>query len=249
MLFDFIPADYQTFDFAIATATIAIAGLVRGFSGFGSALIISPVFSLLWGPTVGVPVAVLVEIAPCLQLTPPALRVANWRTVWSISIPALAMIPVGAWLLVALPEDMLRRAIALLVLSLVAILWSGWRYRGPRGNAVSVAIGALGGLLSGSTGIGGPPAIIYLMSGNDGAALIRANLIGYFSLMFVGLVIYFSWQGLIDRDILWRTGLLLPFFILGIFAGSRLFGLASEKSFRNVAFGFLTAFSTWVLLA
>ena len=249
MPFDFIPSAYLTTDFVIAAATVAVAGAVRGFSGFGSAMILSPVLSLLWGPTVGVPVAVIIEVAPTLQLTPPALRVAHWRTVWALGLPALAMIPVGAWLLVSLPADTLRRAIALLVLMLVAVLWSGWRYRGPRGSAVSVVVGALGGFLSGSTGIGGPPAIIYLMSGGDGPALIRANLIGYFSVIFFGLVAFFAWGGLIDADILWRTGLLLPVFIVGIFGGSRLFGLASDRTFRHVAFTCLTAFSTWVLLA
>jgi uncharacterized membrane protein YfcA len=249
MPFDLIPDAYLTRDVAIAAATITVAGLVRGFSGFGSALILSPVLSLLWGPQVGVPVAILVEIAPALQLTPPALRVAHWRTVWWISLPALALIPLGAWLLVSLPAEAMRRGIALLVLTLVAILWSGWRYTGPRGAPVSATVGALGGFLSGSTGIGGPPAIIYLMSSGDGPALIRANLIGYFTVIGAGLIVYYSHQGLIGADVLWRAGLLIPFFVVGIVAGSRLFGLASAQTFRHIAFSILTASSLWVLLA
>jgi hypothetical protein len=249
MPFDFIPAAYLTQDFAIAAFAIAVAGLIRGFSGFGSAMILSPVLSLLWGPTVGVPVAILVEVAPTLQLTPAALRIADRRTVWSLGVPALLLIPVGSWLLVSLPAETMRRAIAVLVLALVAILWSGWRYRGPRGPGVSAVVGALGGFLSGSTGIGGPPTIIYLMSGGDGPALIRANLIGYFSLMFLGLVAFFAWSGLITVDVLWRAGLLIPVFVLGIAAGTRLFGLASETTFRHIALGCLTAVSAWVLVA
>jgi uncharacterized protein len=249
MPFDVIPAAYLTDDFAIAVAAIAIAGLIRGFSGFGSALILSPVLSLLWGPTVGVPVAVLVELAPALQLTPPALRIAHWRTVWSISIPALLLIPVGSWMLISLPAETMRRAIALLVLALVAILWSGWRYRGPRGSVPSAIVGALGGFLSGSSGIGGPPAIIYLMSGGDSPAHIRANLIGYFTVISIGLIVFFSWSGLITTDILWRAGLLIPVFVIGLMVGARLFRLATEKTFRHIAFSVLALSSTWVLLA
>ena len=249
MPYDFIPAAYLTQDFAIAAAAILVAGLIRGFSGFGSAMILSPVLSLLWGPTVGVPVAIIVEVAPTLQLTPPALRIAHWRTVWSLGIPALLLIPAGSWLLVSLPAETMRRSIALLVLALVGVLWSGWRYRGPRGPGMSAIVGALGGFLSGSTGIGGPPTILYLMSGGDGPALVRANLICFFSLMFVGLVGFFAWSGLITTDILWRAGLLIPIFVIGIVVGSRLFGLASEATFRNIAFGCLAATSAWVLLA
>ena len=173
----------------------------------------------------------------------------HWRTVWWISLPALALIPLGAWLLVSLPAEAMRRGIALLVLTLVAILWSGWRYTGPRGAPVSATVGALGGFLSGSTGIGGPPAIIYLMSSGDGPALIRANLIGYFTVIGAGLIVYYSYQGLIGADVLWRAGLLIPFFVVGIVAGSRLFGLASAQTFRHIAFSILTASSLWVLLA
>jgi len=249
MPIDIIPAAYLTADVAVAVAVIFVAGLIRGFSGFGSALILSPVLSLLWGPTVGVPVAVLVEVAPALQLTPPALRIAHWRTVCSIGIPALLLIPVGSWMLVSLPAETMRRAIALMVLALVAILWSGWRYRGPRGSLPSAVVGALGGFLSGSSGIGGPPAIIYLMSGGDAPALIRANLIGYFTVIGAGLIAFFSFSGLVTVDVLWRAGLLIPGFVLGIIIGSRLFRLASEQTFRHIAFSALALSSTWVLLA
>jgi hypothetical protein len=135
------------------------------------------------------------------------------------------------------------------VLALVAVLWSGWRYRGPRGPGVTALVGALGGFLSGSTGIGGPPTILYLMSSGDGPALIRANLICYFSLMFVGLLAFFAWNGLINADVLWRAGLLIPVFIVGVVGGSQLFGLASETAFRHIAFACLTGSSVWVLVA
>ncbi|MEK9662191.1 MAG: sulfite exporter TauE/SafE family protein, partial [Alphaproteobacteria bacterium] len=137
----------------------------------------------------------------------------------------------------------------LLVLTLVAILWSGWRYTGPRGAPVSATVGALGGFLSGSTGNGGPPAIFYLMSSGDGPALIRANLIGYFTVIGAGLIAYYSYQGLIGADVLWRAGLLVLFFVAGIVAGTRLFGFASPATFRHIALTVLAATSTWVLLA
>jgi uncharacterized membrane protein YfcA len=249
MPFDLIPETYLGADMGVAVVAILVSGLIRGFAGFGSAMILSPVLSLLWGPKVGVPVAILVEIAPALQLTPRAWRIAHRPTVWWISLPALAAMPAGAWLLVSLPADDMRRGIALIVLLLIAVLWSGWRYRGPRGNGKAATVGALGGFLSGSTGIGGPPVIMYLMSGDDGPALIRANLIGYFTVIGAGLIVYYSVQGLIDAEVLWRAGLLVLFFVAGIVAGTRLFGFASPATFRHIALTVLAATSTWVLLA
>jgi len=41
--------------FPIALGIAALAGLVRGFSGFGSALVYMPLISAVYGPTVAAP--------------------------------------------------------------------------------------------------------------------------------------------------------------------------------------------------
>jgi uncharacterized membrane protein YfcA len=41
--------------FPIAIGIAALAGLVRGFSGFGSALVYMPLISAVYGPTVAAP--------------------------------------------------------------------------------------------------------------------------------------------------------------------------------------------------
>lgn len=244
-----IPAGLFGQDLLIAAIAVFAAGLIRGFSGFGSALINAPILSLVWGPLVGVPVAALVEIAPAIHLTPRALKVANWNTVFWIAIPAVVLMPAGALVLINAPSDDMRRGIAAIVLLLVAILWSGWRYKGPRGAVPSLCVGATAGGLAGATGAGGPPAILYLMSGDDAAATVRANLIGYFTVIFLGFVATYGLQGLITADVLWRIIVLVPAFVVGTAIGTRMFGLASERTFRNIALATLAASSTWVLLA
>jgi len=248
MLENLFPADLIGNDLLIGGLAVFAAGLIRGFSGFGSALINAPMLSWIWGPHIGVPVAVLVEIAPALQLTPKAIPIANWRTVWSFSIPALILLPVGSFILINAPSDDMRRGIAAVVLILVVILWSGWRYRGPRGLIPEAFVGVIGGTLAGATGVAGPPAILYTMSGDDAPAVIRANLIAYFTMVFVGFVLVFGLQGLITTDVLWRVAMLVPAFIIGTAIGTRMFGLASARTFRNIALATLAISSTWVLL-
>jgi len=236
-------------DLAIAAATVLAAGLIRGFSGFGSALVNAPMLSLLWGPTIGVPVAALIEFAPAVQLTPRAIPIAQWRTILVMGVPALILIPAGLWLLITLPNEVVRRFVAAVVLGLVAIMWSGWRYRGERTTALNLGVGALSGLLSGTTGVGGPPVILYLISGKDDAAVIRANMIGFFTIVLIGMAVTFALGGLFGPLVLWRTALLAVPFIVGIFAGARLFPLASQRTFRNIALTFLAASSSYVLFA
>jgi len=247
-IIDLIPPEVWGLDLAIAAATVLVAGLIRGFAGFGSAMVNAPILSLLWGPTIGVPVAALIEFVPAIQLTPRAIPIAQWRTILVMGVPALILIPAGLWFLVNLPNEVVRRFVAAVVLGLVAIMWSGWRYRGERTTALSLGVGALSGLLSGTTGIGGPPVILYLMSGNDDATIVRANMIGFFTIVLIGMAVTFAVGGLFGPLVLWRTALLAVSFVVGIFAGARLFPLASQRTFRNIALTVLAISSSYVLL-
>ena len=248
-LLQLIPPEVWEVDLAVAAATVLAAGLIRGFSGFGSAMVNAPMLSLLWGPTIGVPVAALVEIVPAVQLTPRAIPDAQWRLVWLLGVPALILIPAGSWLLITLPNEVVRRAVAAVVLLLVAVLWSGWRYRGQRTTRLSAGVGAVSGLLSGTTGIGGPPVILYLMAGVDQPAVLRANMIGYFTIVLIGLGVTYALLGLFGPAVLWRTGFLIVPFVVGIFVGARLFPFASARTFRNIALTVLAVSSTYVLFA
>lgn len=244
-----MPADLFGNDFLIASLAVFAASLIRGFSGFGSVLITAPILSLLWGPTVGVPVAALIEVVPAVQMTPRAIRTAHWPTAWAMGLPAVVLLPIGSLVLLNAPAEEMRRVIAAIVLLLAIVMWIGWHYRGPRGLVPSGAVGALGGALAGATGMGGPPVILYLMSGDDPAAVVRANMVAYFSIIFVGIVITFGLLGLVTTEVLWRIALMAPIYVVGVVIGTRMFGLASERTFRNIALATLAASSTWVLFA
>jgi uncharacterized membrane protein YfcA len=246
---DLFPIEYLNADLAVAALVVLAASVIRGFSGFGSVLINAPMLSLIWGPTVGVPVAALVEVVPAIQLTPQSIKVAHWRTVWALSIPAVILIPAGSFVLLNAPAEEMRRAIAIIVLLLVAVLWAGWRYRGPRGTVASGVVGALGGALAGATGMAGPPAILYFMSGDDTAARVRGNMIGYFTIIFLGILVVFGAQGLITAEVLWKIALLMPVYILGTVIGTKMFRLASDRTFRRIALATLAASSLYVLVA
>ena len=249
MLEGLIPPALFGPDLCFASAVVFIGGLIRGFSGFGSALIHAPMLSWIWGPQIGVPVTALVEAGPVLLLARTALRESHRRTVWALGVPAMVLMPLGALILVAVHPDDMRRAIAVIVLLLAVILWTGWRYRGPRGLGPEIGVGMVGGTLAGAAGVAGPPAILFMMASGDSPAQIRANLIGYFTLVLLGLTATFALNGLIDANIIWKTTAITLPFLAGTWIGMRLFPLANERVFRNIALALLTVSSTWALLA
>ena len=155
--------------------TVLLAGVVRGFSGFGAGLVMVPALTLLLGPTVAVPTVVLMEVVASAQLVPPALRQVRWKTVGPLALAAVLMIPLGSLGLAALDPHWLRRVISLIVLLFVAILATGWRYRRRPGPVVTAAVGGVSGLLTGLGGVGGPPVILFWLSGS-GVRVISSSV-------------------------------------------------------------------------
>lgn len=93
-----------------ALAVTAVAGLMRGYSGFGTAILLAPTYSLLWGPRIGVPVMLLMELFVSMQLLPKALGQADRRVMLPIGGAAVLATPLGAFILLTADQDLLRRS-------------------------------------------------------------------------------------------------------------------------------------------
>src|SRR5262245_64277522 len=123
-----------------------IAGLLRGFVGFGAALISVPVFSLVLGPHAAIAVNNVMGLPAVFQLLPEAIRRAERPVVLPICIAILVMTPIGTWALIATDPALMTVAISALVLLMVAILASGWRLRGRIGMVKVLVAGEVGGV-------------------------------------------------------------------------------------------------------
>jgi uncharacterized protein len=233
--------DLLSFAFLIAAAVAFIAGMVRGFAGFGAAMLMTPIFSALYGPAVGVVLCLLLEIAVALPLLRRAVPLVDWRRIGLLLVAAAVGVPFGNFALTNSNPEPMRWAISGIVLSAVALLASGWRFHGRPRNGTTATAGVVSGFLNGLAGMAGPPIAFYYLAGADSAAQVRANLTTYF--VFVDLMALSVFAA---RDLLgWSTathGLLLaPVVMLGGVAGERLFPLASESFYRRLALVLLVA--------
>jgi hypothetical protein len=227
----------------------AIAGVMRGYSGFGTAVLLAPLYSILWGPWIGVPVMLLMELAVSIQLLPKALGDADRRVILPIGAAACLMTPVGAFILLTADQDILRRAIGAFVLVFGLLLNSGWRYHGTRPLPLNLAVGGLAGLLKGATGISGPPVILYLLAGPEAARQHRANLILFFACISIVSVIPPALGGLMGLAVLAKLTLTLPVLLLFVPVGARLFHVVPERLYRRLALIFLVTTGAVTLLA
>ncbi len=224
-----------------AIVATAIAGIMRGYSGFGTAVILAPVYSLLWGPRAGIPVMLLMELVVSVQLLPGAIKDADRRVVLPLGGAAAVATPLGAWILLTADGDLLRRFIGGFVLVFGLLLMSGWRYHGSRPLPLNLAVGTAAGLLKGATGMSGPPVILYLLAGLEEAKRHRANLILFFATIAIVSIVPPLLGGLIDLPVLVRLAVLLPVMALSVPIGARLFKVVPERLYRPFAMGVLLA--------
>ncbi len=225
----------------VILAMTVTGGVIRGFSGFGSALAMAPVLSLLVGPREAVPAVIIVLTVTTAQLVPGARRTAAWDKLWPLGLASCVGVPIGTLvLLVADPEPM-RRGIAAAVAVFSAILLAGWRHERTPSRALTLSIGGIGGALTGAAAIGGPPVIAFLFAGPDSAATNRATLIFYFLFSQVIAVGLYVAAGAVTGRVLWLVAMMLPAQMAGLWIGAKLFPKASETAYRRIALGVLLA--------
>lgn len=233
----------------VAMAVAGLAGVIRGITGFGGAMVMTPPLALLLGPQFAVPIVLLLEAFAGAPMMRDAARTATWRTLAPIALAACATVPLGGYVLVHADQDVLRRAIAAVVFVFALLLLKGARYTGAHGMPSSLALGALSGTLLGATGIGGPPVILYLLSGPDPVHVTRANLTLFVALIAVAGLAMLASRGILNGAALASTLLLAPLYFLGVLAGARLFTRFSDRRFRQFTLALLLAVSAFVMFA
>lgn len=221
--------------FLIAASVAVIAGMVRGFSGFGAAMLMTPAFSALYGPGTGVSLCLMLEVVVALPLLPRAVAHVDWRRIGLLLIAAAGAVPIGNITLTQIEPEPMRWAISAIVLAAVVLLASGWRYHGKPRPAPTLVAGGVSGFLNGLSGMAGPPIAFYYLAGKDSVERVRANLTTYFVFVDVAALSAFVARDLVRLD----TGLLglclTPAVVAGGMLGERLFPLASEGFYRRLA--------------
>src|SRR5690606_28012569 len=119
-----------------------VAGIMRGYSGFGGGLLIAPAYSLFLAPTDVVVLVMVLNLLTTVQLMPQVLRNVQWGPVFSLAVTAAFIgVPVGVAVLHRVDPVLMRRAIAAIVSVTAILLLLGWKYQGRRGRIQDGIVG------------------------------------------------------------------------------------------------------------
>ncbi|SHG41651.1 sulfite exporter TauE/SafE family protein [Cognatishimia maritima] len=216
--------------------TIMAAGIVRGFTGFGTALIFVPVGNIFLPAADVIAITMLVGFGGSAALLPRALKVAEIKDVSTLGAAALLTVPMGLWVMTQLPQDTIRWAAALIAAAMLSALVLGWRYRGRITVHKLLGIGAAGGAIGGMTGLTGPAVILFYLANGSRAEIVRANTILFLAMLDVVIVFNMTLGRLITWDMVaLGVTLSIPYFLTAR-VGQAMFDPKYEKTYRTMAY-------------
>ena len=213
-----------------------VAGIVRGFSGFGTALIFLPIAAQFLSPVWAVIAMATMDVFGPI----PAARRA-WRDCHKLDLRRLLLatfvtVPLGVMILRSTDPEIYRYAISIIALLMLVLLISGYRYQGQVTPKTVYGIGGAAGFMGGVAGLPGPFVILFYMASPHKPSAIRANTFLYLWGFDIMLLTALAIQGALAPTMLWLGLMLVVPTFLGITMGSAIFNPDKEKVYRNVAY-------------
>jgi hypothetical protein len=233
---------------------IVFAGhVVKGVSGFGSALFAVPLLLLILDVKLVTPGFLLFDFTSGVLLLGSNWRSINRRLLLLLVSGMLLGTGLGTWVLLSFSHAILKRILGVLVAgwALVMLLDREPNTLAPErslSTGLAPVSGFLGGALGAMFGVNGPPIIIYLSQVLKEKEPFRATLVGAFFADACYKMVLFSANGLLNREVFQFALLMAPFLVAGVAVGSRLERILDQKVFRKIVAGILAVAGVLLLI-
>lgn len=224
---------------ALAAAACLVAGLIRGFAGFGFAMILVMAVAVVAPPADIVPIALVLNLLTGVRLLPHVHRDVDRRGTVLLIVGALPLIPLGALVLARVDEAVMRLAIGVVVLAATLAIAAGVGLRREPGPVLKLLTGAVAGLLTGAAGSPGPPVILMYLSSPLPVATLRATAVAMFLVTDAASLVVLATYGLVTTDLLLRCLVLAPVTEAGLLIGRAFYGRADPRHVRHAALALL----------
>ncbi|MFA0087182.1 TSUP family transporter [Vibrio sp. 10N.261.51.F12] len=198
--------------------TLVIAGLVRGYTGFGFSALVILVLSMFYSVADMVPAVLMVDLIVSLPLVVDSWNKTNFSALTPVLVTTGIGIPVGFWLLFNLPDSVLRILVPTTVLLLAIMSKSRGRLI-KKLSGSALLCGFMSGWTTSAVSAGGAPVVIYMRNSALSVEHQRNSLISYFFLTTCFAVgssyaVTKQWQVLPDFPVLY-TGIAFVSVLIG----------------------------------
>ena len=216
------------------------AGIVRGFSGFGTAMIFLPVAGKYFDPVTAIIVLTIMDLCGPVLIVPKALRDAYKPDLLRLIGGMIITLPIALYFLLNMETELFRYIVSILALILVFVLATGWRFQRQLDTGALIGLGGIAGVCGGIAGVPGPPVILFYMASTQPIKVIRANNLLFLFGFDIFALFFLSIAGALNVSAVF-LGLILAIPMgLGNVIGAALFNPEKEKLYRKMAFCIIT---------
>ncbi|MEV5896575.1 sulfite exporter TauE/SafE family protein [Nonomuraea fuscirosea] len=216
----------------VAAVIILLASTVHAVTGFGYALVATPLLALTVDPHTAVVATTMSALAMTITIGVRQRHHAEWKVAMIAMAGILLGMPLGLWVYGATSERVLTALIGVGVLGCTLMVWR--RVKVPGNVPVLVGVGLLSGALSTSTGTNGPPMVAAFQGMGYDPRKFRATLAAVFAGTSVFSLIGFAVAGQVNSQSLWIGLVGVPVVQLGYFIGDAVFSRIDPDRFRRV---------------
>ncbi|MEZ5789347.1 MAG: sulfite exporter TauE/SafE family protein [Nitratireductor sp.] len=220
-------------DLVLLAALATLAGLVRGFAGFGLSAIVMAGMASRLAPVELIPVCFTLEFVASLAMLRGGMKHADLRLVALLAGTSAIGQPIGLYATTSM-DPAISRLIALAIIVVLAM--AQLLKLQPRNLASTpgiIATGLTAGMASGLASVGGMVIALYVLASSKPASQMRASLVMYLAFNLAMSLVYLLAYGLLTQTSAARGILVAPAMLIGIVAGAALFNPQMGRFYKT----------------
>jgi uncharacterized protein len=215
------------------------AGTVRGFAGFGTALIYLPIAGMFLDPVSAIITLAVMDAFGPMPMLRRAAPDTHRKDLTRLVVGTVLALPFCLAALFVIDPVVFRTIVSAVSVLMLCVLVFGWRYSGTMRPLTVAGTGAAAGFLGGLAGIPGPPVIFAYMASPHPARVIRANMTLYlffYDWIILGMMLVAG--RLAPGPLLIGLLLVIPN-MAGNLLGTALFIPEHERLYRGIAYALI----------
>jgi uncharacterized membrane protein YfcA len=233
--------------YILVILTLFVAGILHGFSGFGSVLLSLPILSIFLGIKTVVPVVALAALSMTVILLIQLRPHISWPRIYPLILGAIPGILVGAFLLKRLDQHLLRLLLGTVLVGYAIYGLASAPHKKNIPDRWAYVFGFISGCLGGALSAVGPPIVAYVSLKDWNKDEIKATMQGFFLTSGILVVVVFALNRLITPTVLHLFGVSLPFVVLGTVLGSLYYSTVRDESYRKTLLVFLALLGVFTI--
>lgn len=215
---------------------IFIASVVRGFTGFGLALVAVPLIQFLMPVTDTAVFIAMINLIFSILYYRRSKEIVKGQPLGAMALWTGIGVASGAVILKFVNPGYIQLVWGLLIIFIVIALVRGLNLNIKSDRTAMTLSGLFGGVLAGATGITGPPVAIILSSIRTPKEKFNA-IISIFILFAVSYaLVFYLISGLIRTETMMLALCCIPALLTGLHTGDRLVSRISQNTFTAVVY-------------